>query len=73
MIDTGTVDGDLTTPGTVLVPLASGSEFLDADFGVEEVLPVTGSDVDRLGWFAITILALGGMLLLGSGMRRKET
>jgi uncharacterized repeat protein (TIGR01451 family) len=72
VIDTGTVDGDLTTAGSFLVPLGSNEEFLDADFGVEEVLPVTGLDTGEMGWFGLALLALGGMLTLGSGIRRRE-
>lgn len=74
-IDLSTVtDGALTTPGSFVVPLAdeAATDFLDADFGIEEVLPVTGIDADRLGWFGVMLLAFGGMALLGSGYRRRE-
>ena len=42
-----TVDGDATTPSKFIVSLASLENFDDADFGIEEVLPVTGLDTDR--------------------------
>ena len=74
-IDLSTVvDGALTTPGTFVVPLAdeAATDFQDADFGIEEVLPVTGIDADRLGWFGVMLLAFGGMAILGSGYRRRE-
>jgi uncharacterized repeat protein (TIGR01451 family) len=72
VIDLGTVDGDLTTPGEFIVALGSDETFENADFGVEEVLPVTGVDSDRLGWFSVVLLAVGGILILGSGLRRRE-
>ncbi len=72
VIDTSTVDGDLTTVGEFKVDLASGVEFLNADFGVEVVLPVTGMSSAQLGWFGLVLLASGGMLILGSGFRRRE-
>ena len=43
-----------------------------ADFGVEQVLPVTGSNTDRLGWLALILLSLGGMFVLGAGWPRKD-
>ena len=71
-VDTSTVSGPLTTPGEFLVPLGSGDEFLNADFGIEEVLPETGIDSDRIGWFGLVLLAMGGMLILGAGLRGRE-
>ncbi len=76
IIDTGTIgeDGELTTPGQFVVPLADDelTEFLNADFGIEEVLPETGIDADRMGWYGLLMLSLGGIFLLGSGLRRRE-
>ena len=43
-----------------------------ADVGVEEVLSVSRSTAERVGWFALIMLALGGLLVLGAGWRRNR-
>ena len=67
------VSGDFTTVGSSSFLLPDGASFLTADFGLTEILPVTGLDADRFGWAAVTALAVAWMLVLGSGRRRQET
>ena len=69
-VDVNSAEGSLTTPGTYTVQLNAGQEFLDADFGFEAALPVTGSDVDAFYRWGIAFLALGALLVLVSVGRR---
>ncbi len=65
-IDTSSVDGKLTTPGSLTIDIEEGDDYLDADFGLyeeekeEEELPNTGLDTTQLG--------IAGLLLLGLGL-----
>ena len=63
-LDLNSVEGTLTTPGVYTIQLAAGEQYLDADFGLEGSLPVTGSDVDRFTQIGLVSLLAGGALVL---------
>jgi LPXTG-motif cell wall-anchored protein/uncharacterized repeat protein (TIGR01451 family) len=71
-LDTSSVSGDLTTAGAFTIDLADGEEYLDADFGVAEVLPKTGLDSEGLSLLALGLLILGSMAVLATRKRREE-
>ncbi len=66
VLDTTSVSGELTTAGSFTVTLADGEDYLLADFGVAEVLPVTGFDSGELALLAIAMLMLGTLAVLGA-------
>ncbi len=72
-IDTTSVTAGLTTPSSFTFYLLDGEERLDADFGINEALPVTGSDISRQLGFALTLIALGALLLLATRRRAGRT
>ena len=72
VLDLSTVDGDLTTAGSFDVSLSDAEVYLDADFGVQPILPVTGIDADRIGLFGLMMLGLGFLLVVLSERRRRE-
>ena len=58
----------LTTVGTFTVSLdgVPVCEFLDADFGFAEVLPITGMNAADIGLWALALLLLGSLTVVGS-------
>ncbi len=68
-IDTSTINAPLTTPGSFTFYLLGGEERLDADFGINETLPVTGADIDRQFGFAMTLILIGAILLIATRRR----
>jgi LPXTG-motif cell wall-anchored protein len=66
------VGGTLTTPGDFTITLAEGEARLDADFGVQDALPVTGFDLDILALVALGLLTLGAIALIATRRREAE-
>jgi len=64
------VSGQLTTAGAFTIDLVDGQAFLDADFGVAEVLPNTGTNAGALGLIGLILLALGTMAVLATRRRK---
>jgi uncharacterized repeat protein (TIGR01451 family) len=60
----------LTTVGSYTVTVQDDESFLDADFGIVEVLPITGMEIGTFAAIGLILLALGG-LLLGWEQRRR--
>ena len=72
VLDTSSVSGELTTAGSFTITLAEGDDYLLADFGVAEVLPVTGMESEGLTLLAIGLLLLGALAVLATRKRRGE-
>jgi hypothetical protein len=66
------VDGDLTTPGSFTFFLPDGGSYLTADFGIVEVLPVTGVETGQVAWGGLILLALGALMVGGGALLRRE-
>jgi uncharacterized repeat protein (TIGR01451 family) len=63
----------LTTVGSYTVTVLDDESFLDADFGIVSILPVTGMEIESFAWIGLALLALGGALLgLEQGRRRQK-
>jgi uncharacterized repeat protein (TIGR01451 family)/LPXTG-motif cell wall-anchored protein len=60
----------LTTVGSYMVTVLDDESFLDADFGIVGILPVTGMEIESIGLIGLAMLALGGALL-GLDRRRR--
>ncbi|MEA2000745.1 MAG: SdrD B-like domain-containing protein [Actinomycetota bacterium] len=61
----------LTTVGSYTVTVLDDESFLDADFGIVAILPVTGMEVESVALIGLMLLGLGGLLLgLEQGRRR---
>ncbi len=61
----------LTTVGTYTVTVLDDQSFLDADFGIVEVLPVTGMELEMFAMLGLLFLGLGGVFLgLERGRKR---
>ncbi|MEN8239051.1 MAG: SdrD B-like domain-containing protein, partial [Actinomycetota bacterium] len=67
-------DGELklTTAGSFTQILAAGDIYLDADFGVVAVLPVTGIDTGSILGIALALLLAGALALLLTIRRRND-
>ncbi len=61
---------NLTTVGSYTVTLQDDESFLDADFGIVEVLPITGMELESFALIGFALLALGGGLLAVERRRR---
>ncbi|MDJ0954558.1 MAG: SdrD B-like domain-containing protein, partial [Acidimicrobiia bacterium] len=61
---------DLTTVGSYTVTVQDDESFLDADFGIVEVLPITGMELETAALIGLLLLALGGALLSIESFRR---
>ena len=84
-LDLSSVSGTLTTPESYVVTLDLGMLFLDADFGVAQVAPVTPpgpvGGLPFTGVWAVTEMAIlagillltGGAFLLSGRFRKPET
>lgn len=62
---------DLTTVGTYTVTVLDDESFLDADFGIIEILPVTGMEIETAALIGMLFLATGGALLGYENGRRR--
>ncbi|MDX2344555.1 MAG: SdrD B-like domain-containing protein, partial [Acidimicrobiia bacterium] len=63
----------LTTVGTYTVTVLDDESFLDADFGIIEILPVTGMEIETAVLIGLLFLGLGGALLGYESGRRRLT
>jgi len=61
----------LTTVGSYTVTVLDDQSFLDADFGIVEVLPVTGMELGTFALIGLALLGLGAALL-GVERRRRR-
>ena len=62
----------LTTVGSYTVTVLDDESFLDADFGIIEILPVTGMELEQAALIGFLLLALGGSLLGVENLRRRR-
>ena len=62
----------LTTAGSYSVQLAAGQSYLDADFGIVAVLPVTGIDTTNIAVAALGLLLLGAVAVLVTRRKSKD-
>ena len=62
----------LTTPGSYTFHLDAGEGYLDADFGLVDVLPVTGLDTGNIAVIALLLLLAGGAAVFVSGRKRED-
>jgi hypothetical protein len=53
----------LTTTGSYTITLSVGEDFLDADFGIVKILPVTGLELGQVADISGLLLLLGGAFL----------
>ena len=53
----------LTTVGSYTVTVQDDESFLDADFGIVEVLPITGIEIETFALIGLVLLLMGAMLL----------
>ncbi len=60
----------LTTVGSYTVTVLDDESFLDADFGIVEILPVTGMELETAALIGLLMLAIGGALLGVESFRR---
>jgi LPXTG-motif cell wall-anchored protein/uncharacterized repeat protein (TIGR01451 family) len=72
-LDMTSVTGALTTAGSFTIELVEGQEYLDADFGVAETLPKTGTDAEALSLLALGLLMMGGLAVISTRKRREDT
>ncbi len=63
---------DLTTVGSYTVTVQDDESFLDADFGIIEILPVTGMELETAALIGLLFLALGGAMLSIESFRRNS-
>jgi hypothetical protein len=57
--------------GTYTVTVLDDQSFLDADFGIVEILPVTGMELEMFAMLGLLFLGLGGVFLgLERGRKR---
>jgi len=64
----------LTTVGTYTVTVIDDQSFLDADFGIVTILPVTGLELEMVALIGMMFLGLGGLFLgLEHGRKRLAT
>ncbi len=61
----------LTTVGTYTVTVLDDESFLDADFGIIAILPVTGMEIETAALIGMLFLAIGGALLGVENSRRR--
>ncbi|MDJ0925835.1 MAG: SdrD B-like domain-containing protein [Acidimicrobiia bacterium] len=63
---------NLTTVGNYTVTLQDDESFLDADFGIVEVLPITGMEIEAFAVIGVALLYAGGLLLALEHNRRRR-
>jgi uncharacterized repeat protein (TIGR01451 family) len=63
----------LTTVGSYTVTVLDDESFLDADFGIVAILPVTGMEVESVALIGLTLLSMGAALLGAERWRRRES
>ena len=71
-LDTSSVSGELTTPGSFTVALADGQSFLNADFGLADALPATGLNTMQSAALGVGLLLLGAVLVLATRRSRDD-
>jgi LPXTG-motif cell wall-anchored protein len=64
-----TFDRDGSADYVTVVTLIGGLSILDANFGFQEGLPVTGADLHSIMWAGIVLLLGGGALLVATRRR----
>jgi uncharacterized repeat protein (TIGR01451 family)/LPXTG-motif cell wall-anchored protein len=69
---TGDTQLTLTTPGSYTIQLGAGQIYLDADFGLVAVLPVTGLDTTTIALIALVLLLAGGAAVFVSSRKRED-
>ena len=62
----------MTTASAYTVDLAEGQDYLNADFGVQAVLPVTGFDADEIAILSLVLLTTGALAVLITRRRENE-
>lgn len=62
----------LTTVGSYTVTVLDDESFLDADFGIVAILPVTGMEVESVALIGLTLLSMGAALLGAERWRRRD-
>jgi uncharacterized repeat protein (TIGR01451 family)/LPXTG-motif cell wall-anchored protein len=62
----------VTTPTSYTVQLSAGENYLDADFGVVAVLPITGLDTTTIALIALALLLAGGLAVFVSSRKRED-
>jgi LPXTG-motif cell wall-anchored protein len=62
----------VTTPSSYTVQLDAGENYLDADFGIVAVLPVTGLDTTNIAMIALALLLAGGVAVFITTRKRKD-
>jgi uncharacterized repeat protein (TIGR01451 family) len=62
----------LTTVGSYTVTVLDDESFLDADFGIATILPVTGMEVESIALIGLALLAMGAALLGTERWRRRQ-
>jgi LPXTG-motif cell wall-anchored protein len=72
-LDAKSVSGELTTAGAFTFDLAEAATYLDADFGLAETLPKTGTDAAALGLLGLMLLAAGAIAVMATRKRREES
>ena len=72
-LDAKSVSGELTTAGAFTFDLAEGMTYLDADFGLAETLPKTGTDAGALGLLGLMLLAAGAIAVMATRKKREQS
>jgi LPXTG-motif cell wall-anchored protein len=72
-LDPKSVTGQLTTAGAFTFDLAEGVTYLDADFGLAETLPKTGTDAAALGLLGLMLLAAGAIAVMATRKKREQS
>ena len=54
---------ELTTVGSYTVTVLDDESFLDADFGIIEVLPITGMELESVALLGLMLLGMGGLMV----------
>jgi uncharacterized repeat protein (TIGR01451 family)/LPXTG-motif cell wall-anchored protein len=62
----------LTTAGSFTIGLTADESYLDADFGVVAVLPVTGIDTGNIALIALALLLAGGAAVFVTTRKRED-
>jgi LPXTG-motif cell wall-anchored protein len=65
-------DLKVTTPSSYTVQLDAGEIYLDADFGLVAVLPVTGLDTTTIALIALVLLLAGGAAVFVTTRKRED-
>jgi uncharacterized repeat protein (TIGR01451 family)/LPXTG-motif cell wall-anchored protein len=69
---TGSSGLTVTTPSSYTIQLDAGQNYLDADFGVVAVLPITGLDTTTIALIALVLLLAGGAAVFVATRKRED-